>query len=320
MKNRPLDIIKKWKVDSIIILLIILFSTPIWLQFGSGDFVVFWDGWAPMVPLLQWHQLFNTVFVLQNGSGVFSPGETSYLITLLPYTILGIIFGPMTTERLFYFLSFSLSGVSMYFLIRDMFKGKGNEYAAFVAAIYYMFNFYWVSAVFEDLVIPTVLTFLPLVFLLYRRYVHNITKFRDVPSPYLFLTVLSLVLIPGIFYQQTVVIYIFLLLYTIFSAWFIRNKGEKGNTSVFRIISFPIFAAVTFVTFAYFLWPTFLYSNIIGNYSGQSSFALSYLYALTSKATWFNVIRDIQPSSFFYPTIYVYNSRYESSESSSDKY
>ena len=301
MKNRPLDIIKKWKVDSIIILLIILFSTPIWLQFGSGDFVVFWDGWAPMVPLLQWHQLFNTVFVLQNGSGVFSPGETSYLITLLPYTILGIIFGPMTTERLFYFLSFSLSGVSMYFLIRDMFKGKGNEYAAFVAAIYYMFNFYWVSAVFEDLVIPTVLTFLPLVFLLYRRYVHNITKFRDVPSPYLFLTVLSLVLIPGIFYQQTVVIYIFLLLYTIFSAWFIRNKGEKGNTSVFRIISFPIFAAVTFVTFAYFLWPTFLYSNIIGNYSGQSSFALSYLHALTSKATWFNVVRDIQPSSFFYP-------------------
>jgi len=253
-----------------------------------------------MVPLLQWHQLFNTVFLYQFGSGSYSPGFTSYLLTLFPDTVLGMVFGPMTAERLFYFLSFSLSGISMYFLIKDMTKVKGNEIPALVAAIYYMFNFYWISGVFEDLIIPTVLTFLPLIFLIYRRYLRNISAFRDVFSHYLILTVLSLVLIPGIFYQQSIAIYAFLLLYTVSSALFLQSNRNKWKIYGFRIISFFIFIFVTFVTYAYFLWPILLYSNVIGSFSGASSFSMSYLYDLTSRATLLNVIRDIQPSSFFY--------------------
>jgi len=287
--------------DYLMILIILLLSLPIWLYFGSDNFILFWDGWAPMVPLLQWHQLFNTVFLSQYGSGIYSPGFTSYLLVLLPYIALGIIFGPMTAEHLFYFLSFSLSGISMYFLIKDMSKGKSNEYPALVAAIYYMFNFYWISGVFEDLIIPTSLTFLPLVFLLYRRYLHNISEFRDVFSPYLFLTVLSLALIPGIFYQQSVAIYAFLLLYTVSSTLFFQNDWNKWKRYGFRIISFLVFVSVAFVTYAYFLWPTFLYHDIIGSFSGASSFSMSYVHDLTSRATLFNVIRNIQPSSFFYP-------------------
>jgi len=286
--------------DYLMIVIILLLSLPVWLYFGNDNFLIFWDGWAPMIPLLQWHQLFNTVFLYQFGSGTYSPGFTSYLLTLFPYTVLGMVFGPMTAERLIYFLSFSLSGISMYFLIKDMTKVKGNEIPALVAAIYYMFNFYWISGVFEDLIIPTILTFLPLIFLIYRRYLRNISTFRDVFSHYLILTVLSLVLIPGIFFQQSIAIYTFLLLYTVSSALFIQNNQNKWKIYGFRIISFFIFIFVTFVTYAYFLWPILLYSNVIGSFSGASSFCMSYLYDLTSRATLLNVIRDIQPSSFFY--------------------
>jgi len=297
---------KRWEMrwlgakDYLMIVIILSLSLPVWLYFGNDNFLMFWDGWAPMVPLLQWHQLFHTVFLYQFGSGTYSPEFTSYLLTLFLYTVWGMLFGPMAAERLFYFFSFSLSGISMYFLIKDMTKVKGNEIPALVAAIYYMFNFYWISGVFEDLVIPTVLTFLPLIFLMYRRYLRNISAFRDVFSNYLILTVLSLVLIPGIFYQQSIVIYVFLLLYTVSSVLFLQSNRNKWKIYGFRIISFFTFIFVTFVTYAYFLWPVLLYSDVIKSFSGASSFYMPYLYALTSRATLLNVIRDIQPSSFFY--------------------
>lgn len=253
-----------------------------------------------MSPLLQFNQNFNTIYLSQIGAGVYSFGYTSYSITLVPYTFLGILLGPMSAERLFYYLSFAFSGISMYCLIRDFSNGRKNELSGFVAAIYYMFNFYWLSGVFEDLLIPTVLTFLPLFFLLYRRYLNRIKIKRNILSPYLFLSVFSLVLIPGIFYQQSVSVFVFIFVYTVFSLWFSREDGLKDGFSSLKLLGFAAFAILTFVTYAYFIWPQFEFSNAIANYTGVSSFSLPYLQALTKNANFFNVVRDIQPSSFFY--------------------
>ena len=288
------------RLDYLGLIILLTVSLPIWFWFGNNNFIIFWDGWSPMSPLLQWTQNFNTIYLTQIGSGVYSFGYTSYSITLVPYTFLGILFGPMAAERLFYFLSFAFSGISMYYLIRDFPTGRKNELAAFIGAIYYMFNFYWMSGVFEDLFIPTVLTFLPLFFLLYRRYLNRIKIKRNVISPYLFLSVFSLVLIPNVFYQQSVTVFIFIFIYTLFSVWFIKGSGTKSSSQLLKLIGFFTFAVFTLVTYAYFLWPQFFFSNLIGNYSGSSSFAVSYLQALTGRATFFNIIRDIQPSSFFY--------------------
>ena len=288
-----------WRSDCKYLILLLSFSLPIWFWFGNQNFIIFWDGWAPMSPLLQFTQNFNTVFLPQIGAGVYSFGYTSYSIILVSYTLLGILLGPMAAERLFYFLSFAFSGITMFYLIKDFSANRRYEMGAFLGAIYYMYNFYWISGVFEDLLIPTVLTFLPLFFLLYRRYLNEIKTKRTVISPYLFLSVFSLVLIPGIFYQQSVPIFTFILIYTLFSMWFSKDKGIASSVSLLRLLGFIVFTILTFITYAYFLWPQFIFSNIVGNYSGLSSFSLSYLQALTSKATFFNVIRDIQPSSFF---------------------
>ena len=253
-----------------------------------------------MSPLLQFIQNFNTVYLPQIGAGVYSFGYTSYSIILVPYTFLGILFGPMSAERLFYFFSFAFSGISMYYLVRDFSTGRKNVVGALVGAIYYMFNFYWMSGVFEDLMIPTVLTFLPIFFLLYRRYLNQIKIKGDIISPYLFLSIFSLVLIPGIFYQQSVTIFAFIFIYTLFSIWFSKKNELKSGVLLLKLLGFATFAILAFVTYAYFLWPQFEFSNVVANYSGSSSFSLSYLQALTSKASFFNVVRDIQPSSFLY--------------------
>lgn len=296
----------KKRLDYLCLIIILVISLPIWLWFRNNNFIIFWDGWFPMAPLLQWTQNFNTVYLPQIGSGVYSFAYTSYSIYLSFYTFLGIFFGPMISERIVYFLSFAFSGIFMYYLLREFSYDGENQIASIAGAISYMFNFYWISGVFEDLIIPTVLTCLPLFFLIYRRYIYSIKDKLDLISPYLFLSVFSLALVSGIFYQESVTILIFLIIYTLFSIWFIKGSSTKRRHQPLKLIGFFTFAVFTLVTYSYFLWPQFFFSNVIGNYSGTSSFAVSYLLALTSRATFFNVLRDIQPSSFFY-TPFSYN-------------
>ena len=286
--------------DYLSVIVILLISLPIWLRFGNNNFIIFWDGWFPMVPSLQWVQNFNTIYLPQIGSGVYSLAYSSYSIYLSFFTFFAVLFGPINSERIVYYLSYALSGIFMYYLIREFSSDRRSPMAPLVGALCYLLNFYWISGVFEDLIIPTVLTFLPFFFLIYRRYLYSIKKKVDVLSPYLFLSILSIGLVSGIFYQASFATFILILIYTLFSFWFLKERKVKRSSILIKMAGFFSFISFFLITYSYFLLPQFLFSNLIGNYSGVSSFSICSVQNLTSKATLFNVLRDIQPSSFFY--------------------
>lgn len=283
-------------LDVVYATLIFISGLVVIAWFAGKQIIMFWDGYLPLNPVLNFSQQVGYVWEYWVGSGMFSPDYTSTLLIFLPYRVLTPVIGVAITEQLLFYLWFSLSGISMYVYVRWLFRvSEHNREAAFLSAMMYMFNWYWIDGVLQDLVMPTVLTFLPLLLYVLHRYISEISTGRKVVNKWLFYASFTTFLIPGIFYQASVAIIIFLFLYTLFLAFSLKSRIK---VFLFRIFGFFLFLFLSIINSFYFVANALL-TGVQSYASTGHNVYLGSLYQLTSHASFFNVLRNLQPSDFF---------------------
>ena len=124
---------------------ILLLACVTFLWFKKDHLIYAGDFKPPFRPV---NELVNDLYVwdrfVGNGLGIPSKG----IAEVFPYELL-VAFGSMvglslfTLEKIFFYLILSISGLTMFFLVRYAFRSsKTHDLAAFVASLFYMFNTY----------------------------------------------------------------------------------------------------------------------------------------------------------------------------------
>jgi len=218
------------------------------LTWFRGDFLVS-QGDFLFVPS-RLRSFFRTFYVWDDVTGL---GMSNMRITagVIPYEFFRAsteVFGVSltTAEKAWFYLTFTLSGLSMYLLTSTVVTGRGRRLASLFSALFFMMNEYALLFV----IVPAngfllIYSFLPLILALYIRGVKKRGAFRDS-----FLLNLALLLTTTSFINPVFAIITWFLIFSFFIFHIITFREWK-NITRFTFISFAIWFALN----AYWILP-----------------------------------------------------------------
>ena len=298
------EVLGNWsRADSVNFVIIIILSFVAVSEWFKGNYILmFWDGWVPVNPPVDFFQRSFTVWEYWQGSGVYSPNGVSATLTLLPYYVLSFLFSVARSEQIIFFIEFASAGLTFYLFVSRLLPASKFKVECLVGSLFYMFNWYWIDSIFQDMIFPPVLSFLPLTFLLILLSVRRMEKDGKFLNIYTVLAPLSLILTSEFFYQGSVAILIVIALLILF-----LDLGKRNIlvSAIKRFSLLLVFLLLVILDFMFILGDVLFNSNVL-NLGASSQAPGGYLFALTHLNTIWYVFRGIAPSDFF---VYPYTSR-----------
>ena len=237
------------KLLSVIIVLLLGVLSFTWFR---GDFLIYnSDIDTPLNPSRGIVRALN-VWDINDALGSHNP---LVIASLIPFQVLwaslGNVFSLVTSQKIMFYLLFSGSGLSMYFLTSTLIKEKRREIASLISAIFYMLNPFSMILIWPQ---PTTFiflyTFLPLLLALFIRGLERTNTFKSV-----FLMCLIWLLTTATAYQNprfVIVTWTPMLLYLFF---YMLTRREVIHPIQFTVT----LALIWFALNAYWMLPNMVY-------------------------------------------------------------
>ncbi|GFP19355.1 hypothetical protein HKBW3S03_00860 [Candidatus Hakubella thermalkaliphila] len=161
-------------IDIIFFLLLGLLS----LTWFKGDFLINTGDLG--FPLDRISHFIQSLYIWNGsvGLGSMNPQALAGALPLRLFLAITEIvgFSVVVAEKITYYLSFTLSGLSMYFLTSTLIKGEERRIASLISGIFYMMNFYVMTWVLPFFMLTW--TFLPLILALFIKGLRERRGFR----------------------------------------------------------------------------------------------------------------------------------------------
>ena len=255
-------LINKTTLSIIIIMLLGLLS----LTWFRGNFLI--DNFDIDLPLNASQGIFRTLFTWDANSAL---GSYNPLIaaSIVPFQLLWVSLNKLLpiidAEKVLFYLLFTGSGISMFFLTLVVTKGRFREIIALISGVFYMLNPFSMTFIWPEFTTFIFLySFLPLFLALFIKYLNGKGDFKTA-----FLTAFVLFLTESVAFQNPrfiVIAWIPPVLYVIFH---ILTTKKFLNSIKFTLLVFLSWLAMS----AFYLLPIINYIN--ANYGSLSYQAIN---------------------------------------------
>jgi len=238
--------------DLLLIAIIALFSIG-W--FRGNNLIKTGDDIFPINPQSTLQSVLYIWVHSESTGSVWNTFRLSFLPFVLFLTALQKIgIDVITSEKIFYYISFTLSGIFTYLLVRSMIHVKNKRIAALASAFFYMMNPFSLSIVWWGHYTAWFFAypFLPLALLLYSKGIETCDK------KYAFLIALSQFFLMPVYASIPVFFIISLIILSYLVFYSITNFDIKQK--IIPAIGFSIFTVViSFLLNAWFFVPNLFY-------------------------------------------------------------
>lgn len=162
--------------------------------FRGNSILYFWDQTFPFNPKENAYEFYFSWFSTRNF-GSPATGQSYLPFFVIIYLLHDVLDMSLSTSQavLFYGL-FSSTGLSIYFFMKDVYGKRGSN---LVAALFYMFNLYFIGYTIQNGVQSSIwlIAYMPLTLLLFRRGLIETAKNGSMSFRYILYTALSTLLI-----------------------------------------------------------------------------------------------------------------------------
>ncbi len=247
------------------------------LTWFKGNFIIkVGDDVFGLSPL---NDLYRNSFIWEHN---FSTGVIWYtfLLSFLPsrlsmafLQIIGVSI--VISQKIYYYVLFTASGLSMYFLSSTLLKGKNNRVAALASALFYMMNPFSLSVVWQAHYTALMFAYplLPLILLFYIKGLHGQNKLK-----YAILIGIATVAFSSAFMDPPEAASAIIVCFSYFLAFIIYNKNNKSKVKhAFQFTALALFLVLILSAWwslpgAFYFQNHIAQANPVGSESSISQF------------------------------------------------
>ena len=273
--------LKKEKIIPILIILLLGFTPLLWFK---GDYLILCgDLDIPLSPIEDLHAAFFSLSINQQN--------------ILPYYLFFAIlhllgFKLQIIEKMWFVLCYSISGLSMYYFTKLIFKEK-NYISPLISSVFYMFNLFLTHIILPPLIF--LYAFVPLIIGLFIKGI-NLIEDRLKSNFYLILSLLNIFFISSAIANPPLYSMIFVILgiYFVFNLLIERKKVLKIIFYYFKFLITYVILELPIIVLFYFSY----FSTIKGMMTERKP-SISVFVWTHAKSSFLNIFRLIGHWSWF---------------------